>query len=138
MNKMFILKLIALILMWVVWNKSADIMYCWLFWLLIVSVTYSTSTDLKYARGCIILGVSCNAVVTLVNNGIMPVVGMPVTLKAAHPIWQVARSSNQMLMLADHSSLWYFSIGDLILQLGCIILFVEALQIKRRKHENVI
>jgi hypothetical protein len=40
----------------------------------------------------------------------------------------MAGAGNQMLILADHASLWYFSVGDLCIQAGCLILLAEFAQ----------
>lgn len=61
----------------------------------------------------------------------MPVVGMPNQFRAAAPVWQSAHTNNHVLFLADHASLHFFSIGDLVLLGGASLLLVANL------HQNL-
>jgi hypothetical protein len=89
----------------------------------------------RYPAGAIVLlGVVLNATVTELNGGVMPVVGMPLYFQAASPIWQVAQTSNHLLILADHSSLYFFSIGDLALIGGGAMFLLAKLNQKLAKQ----
>jgi len=67
-------------------------------------------------------GLMLNAVVTEANAGTMPVVGMPPTLQPASPVWQAATSETRLAFLADQAWLGLFSIGDLVLLSGGMLI----------------
>lgn len=83
-----------------------------------------TSGPAKWARLISIVGLCLNASVTNANGGTMPVVGMPARFVAASTLWQRAGSHTRLLFLADQHCLWYFSVGDLLLIGGGIVLVV--------------
>jgi hypothetical protein len=68
----------------------------------------------------ILLGITSNAFVTLLNGGVMPSVGISPTFQPAAPIWNVS-GKGQWLMLADQAALYRFSIGDIFLITGCLM-----------------
>jgi hypothetical protein len=72
----------------------------------------------QVGRLMIVLGLALNAGVTQANSGVMPVVGMPSTFHPASSMWMAADSKHHLLTLADRASLYYFSVGDLILLVG--------------------
>lgn len=133
MNQLTVLKVIAVIVTCIAWRRSGNLGMCWLFWLTTLSAEISM-LKINRVSILIIIGTLCNATVTLLNNGIMPVVGMPVTMQAAFPVWEVAGTKHVALALADHSSMWYFSVGDFCLQAGAVVLVVNFLFLKRRKY----
>ena len=108
----------------VLWKAHPDITICALFWLSIVWMTYSMKVMSRPAGLLILLGAVSNAVVTLFNGGVMPVVGMPRSFSPVFPVWQQAHANHGLLLLADHASLGYFSIGDLLLIAGGSILLL--------------
>ena len=63
-------------------------------------------------------GLMLNAVVTEANAGVMPVVGMPSTLRPASAMWGAATSKTRLAFLADQAGLGLFSPGDLVLLFG--------------------
>ena len=63
-----------------------------------------------------------NALVTDVNAGAMPVVGMPATLHPASPMWHAATPKTQLAFLADQAQLGLFSIGDLVMMFGGVLI----------------
>ena len=67
-------------------------------------------------------GLGMNALVTDTNAGSMPVVGMPPTMCPASPMWQAATLQTRMPLLADQARLGLFSIGDIALLLGGILI----------------
>lgn len=69
-----------------------------------------------------------NALVTEANAGTMPVVGIPSTLHPAGPVWHVATSETRLAFLADQASLGLFSIGDLVLLSGGILIVAICLR----------
>jgi hypothetical protein len=72
-------------------------------------------------------GLTLNALVTDANAGTMPVVGMPSTLRPASPMWQAATSKTRLLLLADQARLGLFSVGDLVLMFGGILIVAVCL-----------
>jgi hypothetical protein len=73
-------------------------------------------------------GLMLNALVTVANAGTMPVVGMPPTLHPASPVWQAATSETRLAFLADQAWLGLFSIGDLVLLSGGILIVAICLR----------
>ncbi len=78
-------------------------------------------------------GLGMNALVTDSNAGSMPVVGMPPTVRPASPMWQGATFQTRMPLLADQARLGLFSIGDIALLGGGILIVTICL---RRTHER--
>jgi hypothetical protein len=78
-------------------------------------------------------GLGMNALVTDTNAGSMPVVGMPSTVRPASPMWQGATFQTRMPLLADQARLGLFSIGDIALLGGGILIVTICL---RRTHER--
>jgi hypothetical protein len=118
---------IAMLVTWVAWKHTASLSMCWLFWLTVLAVEIRIK-QVNYGVVFLIIGTASNALVTLLNNGVMPVVGMPSTVRAMFPIWHTAEAGNRMLLLADHASLLYFSVGDLCILAGCLIVLAEFVQ----------
>ena len=67
-------------------------------------------------------GLGMNALVTDTNAGSMPVVGMPSAVRPASPMWQSATFETRMPLLADQARLGLFSIGDIALLGGGILI----------------
>jgi hypothetical protein len=67
-------------------------------------------------------GLGMNALVTDTNAGSMPVIGMPPTLRAASPMWHGATLQTRWPLLADQARLGLFSIGDIALLFGGILI----------------
>jgi hypothetical protein len=67
-------------------------------------------------------GLMLNALVTDANAGAMPVVGMPSTLHPASPMWQAATAKTRLALLADQAQLGLFSVGDLAMLFGGILI----------------
>ena len=74
-------------------------------------------------------GLTLNTLVIEVNAGQMPVVGMPRTLHPINPTWQAATSNTRLLFLADQARLGMFSVGDITLICGSIL--VLAIWVRR-------
>ena len=112
---------------WLAWKHTASFTMCWLFWLTVLAVEIRIR-QINYGVLFLILGTASNALVTLLNDGVMPVVGMPAKLQATYPIWRMAGAGSRMLILADHASLSYFSVGDLCMQAGCLVVLAKFVQ----------
>jgi hypothetical protein len=124
-----VVKSVAVLVTWLAWKHTASLSMCWLFWLTVLAVEIRIR-QVDYGVVLLIVGTASNALVTLLNDGVMPVVGMPATVQATHPIWQMAGAGNRMLILADHASLWYFSVGDLCIQAGTLFLLMKFVQFR--------
>ena len=73
-------------------------------------------------------GLGMNALVTDTNAGSMPVVGMPSTVRPASPMWQGATLQTRLPLLADQARLGLFSIGDIALLFGGILVVAICLR----------
>src|SRR6202011_1242214 len=73
-------------------------------------------------------GLGMNALVTDTNAGSMPVVGMPSTVRPASPMWQGATLQTRLPLLADQARLGLFSIGDIALLFGGILIVAICLR----------
>jgi hypothetical protein len=69
-----------------------------------------------------------NALVTDTNAGSMPVVGMPSTVHPASPMWQGATLQTRLPLLADQARLGLFSLGDIALLAGGILIVAICLR----------
>ena len=67
-------------------------------------------------------GLGMNALVTDTNAGSMPVVGLPYAVRPASPMWQGATLQTRMPLLADQARLGLFSIGDIALLFGGLLI----------------
>jgi hypothetical protein len=72
-----------------------------------------------------LLGITCNALVTSLNKGVMPAVGIPANFQPAAPIWNVS-GKGQWLTLADQAALYRFSIGDMFLIAGFLMCLLDT------------
>ncbi|MGA2647438.1 MAG: DUF5317 family protein [Candidatus Sulfotelmatobacter sp.] len=116
---------VAVLVTWLAWKHTASLSMCWLFWLTVLTIEMRIR-QFNYGVVLLIVGTASNAFVTLLNDGVMPVVGMPATVQARFPIWHMAGAGNRMLILADQASLSYFSVGDLCMQAGCLVLLAKV------------
>ena len=84
-----------------------------------------------------LFGLMLNAVVTDANAGAMPVVGMPSKLHPANPMWQVATPNTRLPFLADQAKLGLFSIGDLMVLPGGVLIVAMCLH-RTRSYSALI
>jgi hypothetical protein len=73
-------------------------------------------------------GLGMNALVTDTNAGSMPVIGMPSTVRPASPMWHGATLQTRLPLLADQARLGLFSIGDIALLFGGMLIVVICLR----------
>jgi hypothetical protein len=66
-------------------------------------------------------GLMMNGLVTGANAGTMPVVGLPPALHPASPMWRPATATTRLAFLADQARLGLFSIGDLVMIFGALL-----------------
>jgi hypothetical protein len=69
----------------------------------------------------VLVGMLCNAIVTVANDGFMPVQGLPSHFKPLFPTWIPARPANHLVALGDQHYLFYFSIGDVLIISGALL-----------------
>ena len=112
-------QVIAVIVITVAWRKTGDEVMCFLFWLTCFIVFAGNIKKWKLAEVTVLMGLTSNAIITLWNGGVMPVVGMPATMHVYFPIWSGNKTG--MLLLADRASWNYFSPGDFIIMLGLFL-----------------
>jgi hypothetical protein len=104
------------------WTQYPVIWLCVCFailWLVLRSVRS------RLVRGGVLMmlcGLMLNALVTDANAGHMPVVGMPAAVRPANATWQAATANTQLAFLADQRQLGLFSLGDLVLLLGGMLI----------------
>ena len=75
-----------------------------------------------------LFGLGMNALVTDTNAGSMPVVGMPSTVRPTSPMWRGATLQTRLPLLADQARLGLFSIGDIALLFGGILIVAICLR----------
>ena len=82
-------------------------------------------------------GLGMNALVTEANTGSMPVVGVRSTVRPLSPLWQSATLDTRLPLLADQARLGLFSVGDIAILCGGILIEViclrRALERSRRR-----
>ena len=85
-------------------------------------------------------GLMMNGLVTAANAGIMPVVGIPSTFHPASPMWRAAAPTTRFAFLADQARLGLFSVGDVMMILGGILIVatpaLRALKIRIYRTSN--
>jgi hypothetical protein len=116
-------KLVCVLCLWALWKATANLAFCYLFWITTLAWVVRYIVHAKAIGGFFILmGITSNALVTLWNEGVMPSVGIPSAFQPASPIWNVS-GKGQWLALGDRAALYGFSIGDICLIAG-LLLFV--------------
>lgn len=97
---------------------------CAILWLVVRAVR---SPWVQVGVLLILCGLTLNALVTDANAGVMPVVGMPSTLHPASPMWRAATPKTRLAFLADQVRLGLFSVGDLVMFFGGILILAICL-----------
>jgi hypothetical protein len=92
---------------------------CAILWLMLRAVR---SPWVRAGVLLVLCGLMLNGLVTTANAGTMPVVGMPSTLHPVSPMWQAATSKTRLPFLADQARLGMFSVGDLVMLFGGILI----------------
>ena len=105
----FYVKLVCVLCLCALWKATANLAFCYLFWVTTLAWGVHYIVHAKaIGRLVILFGISSNALVTLWNEGVMPVVGVPPTFQPASRTWNVSRQG-------DQAALHEFSIGDICL-----------------------
>jgi len=79
-----------------------------------------------------------SAALRIGNAGSMPVFGMPSTVVPASPMWQSATFQTRMPILADQARLGMFSIGDIALLGGGILIVAICLRRTRERTRQEV
>ena len=122
------IKLVCVLCAGALWRTTASMAFCYLFWIttLVWIIRYIVSAKVR-GGFLILLGITSNACVTLLNGGVMPAVGISPAFEPAAPIWNVS-GQGQWLMLADQAALWRFSIGDIFLIAGLLMFVIPTVR----------
>jgi hypothetical protein len=97
---------------------------CAILWLMLRAVR---SPWVRAGVLLVLCGLMLNGMVTAANAGTMPVVGMPSTLHPVSPMWRAATSKTRLPFLADQARLGLFSVGDLVMLFGGILIVAICL-----------
>jgi hypothetical protein len=103
---------------------------CAILWLVLRAVR---SPVVRAGVLLILCGLGMNAIVIDTNAGSMPVIGMPSSVHPASPMWHGATFQTRLPLLADQARLGLFSVGDIALLLGGILIVATC---SRRMFER--
>jgi len=115
---------IVLIVLLLLWRTHGGVLLACAMWVLAFIYMRRLPPRLKglpVAWLSVLCGMFCNAIVIVANGGFMPVNGIPSDTKPLFPTWVPARSANYLVFLADQHSLFYFSIGDVLIISGTLL-----------------
>jgi hypothetical protein len=130
-------KLACVLCLSALWKTTANMAFCYLFWITTLAWAVRYIVHAKAIGGLfILLGITSNALVTLLNAGVMPSVGVPSTFQPASPIWNVS-GKGQLLALGDQAALYGFSVGDICLIVGFLLFVFGQLGYGRRLTPRV-
>ena len=108
---------------------------CEILWLVIRAVR---SGWVRAGVLLVLCGLMMNGLVTVANDGTMPVVGMPSTVHPMSPLWRAATSKTRLPYLADQARLGMFSIGDLVMLLGGSLILTICLHRVAKMDDGLI
>jgi hypothetical protein len=103
-----------LIVLCLLWRTQGGLLFACAMWVLAFLYMRRLPPRLKglpVAWLTVLLGMLCNAIVTVANGGYMPVAGLPSDVRPLFPTWIPARAANYLVILADQHYLFYFSMG---------------------------
>jgi hypothetical protein len=98
---------------------------CAILWLVLRAVR---SRVVRVGVLLMLCGLGMNALVMDTNAGSMPVIGMPSSVHPASPMWHGATFQTRLPLLADQARLGLFSVGDMTLLLGGILIVAICLR----------
>jgi hypothetical protein len=98
---------------------------CAILWLVLRAVR---SPVVRTGVLLMLCGLGMNALATDTNAGSMPVIGMPSSVHPASPMWHGATFQTRLPLLADQARLGLFSIGDIALLFGGILVVAICLR----------
>jgi len=117
------LLVIALVLRFAYWQLSPSVISATIFWVFaiwggvfwILGEIWDEKPGWVVGRSISLCGAICNAVVTIANNGFMPVE----SLEDSYSLWVTATNQHHLLFLSDRFA--GFSIGDFIIIGGLLV-----------------
>ena len=131
------IKLACVLAIGALWRTTANMAFCYLFWITTLAWGVRYIVRAKAKGGLfVLLGITCNALVTSLNKGVMPSVGIPAAFHPAAPIWNVS-GKGQWLTLADQAAFYRFSIGDMFLIAGVLMFLIEKCAVLFRLPSSV-
>jgi hypothetical protein len=98
---------------------------CAILWLVLRAVR---SRVVRVGVLLMLCGLGMNALVMDTNAGSMPVIGMLSSVHPASPMWHGATFHTRLPFLADQARLGLFSVGDIALLLGGILIVTICLR----------
>jgi hypothetical protein len=116
--------LFALVTLLLLWRTHGGLLLASAMWVVAFLYMRRLPPGLKglpVAWLAVLLGMLCNAMVSVANDGFMPVTGLPTGFKPLFPTWIAARPANHLVVLGDQHSLFYFSIGDVLIMSGALL-----------------
>ena len=132
----FYVKLGCVVCLCAIWKATASLAFCYLFWIMTLVWAVRYIVHAKPIAGLVmLLGITCNALVTLWNAGVMPAVGVPSSFQPALPVWNVS-GRGSLLALGDHAAFHGCSIGDLCLIAGLLSLVLWKLTCASRQSKG--
>ena len=110
----------------VLWQKRPGFATCFLFWVASFVVIVVLGWVDALSQYLLAAGIVCNAAVTLINGGFMPVAAHRKLSGPARSLWVQRTSSQRLTFLADNfgNNVFRFSIGDVLLLFGIILSFI--------------
>ena len=118
--------LAALLAARLLWQRRPSLATCGLFWV-IAAVVITLGWTWDVSQGAFVLGVLCNAAVTLANGGFMPVASHRKLAGPARSLWVQREDSQHLLFLGDNwgNNHIRFSVGDTLLLIGIVLSLFE-------------
>jgi hypothetical protein len=115
---------IALVISSLLWRLHGGLTLACLMWILLFLYLRDLPPRLKALPVpwfSVLIGMFCNAMVTIANNGFMPVVGARRGFRPVLRTWVPQVSGHHLTTLADQPGLNYFSIGDVLVISGVVL-----------------
>ena len=115
---------VALIIIALLWRLHGGLALACAMWILAFFYLRSLPPRLKglpVPWFSVLFGMVCNAVVTISNGGLMPVVGLRQACVPLLKIWILQLPDHHFTFLADQAVLNYCSIGDVFVISGAVL-----------------
>jgi hypothetical protein len=115
---------IALLICSLLWRLHGGLTLACLMWVLLFRYLRNLPPrlkDLPVPWFSVLIGMFCNAMVTIANGGFMPVVGLRQGFRPLLRTWVSQVPGHHLTILADQASLNYCSIGDVLVISGVVV-----------------
>jgi hypothetical protein len=122
--------IVALAIATLLWRLHGGLTLSCAMWVLAFAYLHTLPPRLKSLRipwFSVLVGMLCNALVTVANNGFMPVVGLSRGFIPLLRIWIWQTSGQHLTILADQRALNFCSIGDVFILSGAVLWCVGPL-----------